>query len=164
MSRNKWKNIILCQETVSEIGSGKAQTLQCTLDNRAAKQAMPAVSKASRVFQWLNHKMYSLWYCWGPLWQNTRLISMNLGCKKKWLSACLQEMLNSSIRSCSIRVWPSVVDYDLGLTTLSQFIVLRLYRVQSEAWGSFRKNNRHVHWGHEAPSEPATYGNDRTED
>ena len=125
-----------CQETESEINPSKAQALWCTLNNKAAGQAMPAVSFNGEVKTRTNSLRYLGIHFDRMFTYKTQVESTKLRCKKG-LSA-LKAMVSKGIEQCHQfllyqSVILSVIDYGLGLTTLSQSNLLKLDRVQNEA-------------------------------
>ena len=125
-----------CQETESEINPSKAQALWCTLNNKAVGQAMPAVSFNGEAIERTNSLRYLGIHFDRMLTYKTQVESTKLRCKKG-LSA-LKAMASKGIEQRHLfllyqSVILSVIDYCLGLTTLSQSNLLKLDRVQNEA-------------------------------
>ena len=125
-----------CQETESEINPSKAQALWCTLNNKAVGQAMPAVSFNGEAIECTNSLRYLGIHFDRMLTYKTQVESTKLRCKKG-LSA-LKAMASKGIEQRHLfllyqSVILSVIDYGLGLTTLSQSNLLKLDRVQNEA-------------------------------
>ena len=123
-----------CQETESEINPSKAQALWCTLNSKAVGQAMPAVSFNGEVIE--RSLRYLRVHCDRMLTYKTQVESTKLR-YKKGLSA-LKAMASKGIEQRHLfllyqSVTLSVIDYGLGLTTLSQSNLLTLDRVQNEA-------------------------------
>ena len=124
------------QETESEINPSKAQALWCTLNSKAVGQAMPAVSFNGEVIERTNSLRYLGIHFDRMLTYKTQVESTKLRCKKG-LSA-LTVMASKGIEQRHLfqlyqSVILSVIDYGLGLTTLSQSNLLKLDRVQNEA-------------------------------
>ena len=125
-----------CQETESEINPSKAQALWCTLNNKVVGQAMPAVSFNGEAIERTNSLRYLGIHFDRMLTYKTQVESTKLRCKKG-LSA-LKAMASKGIEQRHLfllyqSVILSVIDYGLGLTTLSQSNLLKLDRVQNEA-------------------------------
>ena len=125
-----------CQETESEINPSKAQALWCTLNNKAVGQAMPAVSFNGEAIERTNSLRYLGIHFDRMLTYKTQVESTKLRCKKG-LSA-LKAMTSKGIEQRHLfllyqSVILSVIDYGLGLTTLSQSNLLKLDRVQNQA-------------------------------
>ena len=125
-----------CQETESEINPSKAQALWCTLNNKAVGQAMPAVSFNGEAIERTNSLRYLEIHFDRMLTYKTQVKSTKLRCKKG-LSA-LKALASKGIEQRHLfllyqSVILSVIDYGLGLTTLSQSNLLKLDRVQNEA-------------------------------
>ena len=125
-----------CQETESEINPSKAQALWYTLNNKAVGQAMPVVSFNGEVIERTNSLRYLGIHFDRMLTHKTQVESTELRCKKG-LSA-LKAMASKGIDQRYLfllyqSVILSVVDYGLGLTTLSQSNLLKLDRVQNKA-------------------------------
>ena len=125
-----------CHETESEINPSKAQALWCTLNNKAVGQAMPAVSFNGEAIERTNSLRYLGIHFDRMLTYKTQVESTKLRCKKG-LSA-LKAMASKGIEQRHLfllyqSVILSVIDYGLGLTTLSQSNLLKLDRVQNEA-------------------------------
>ena len=126
-----------CQETESEINPSKAQALWCTLDNKAAGQAMPAVSFNGEAIERTNSLRYLGIHFDRMLTYKTQIESTKLRCKKG-LSTSKKARASKGIEKRHLfllyqSVILSVIDYGLGLITLSQFNLLKLDRVQNEA-------------------------------
>ena len=124
-----------CRETESEISPSKAQALWCILNNKAAGQANPAVFFNGEV---ITHEQSQIPR--DSLRRNTdvqtQVESAKLRCKKG-LSA-LKAMASKGIEQLHLfmlyqSVIHSIIDYGLGLTTLSQSSLLKLDREQSKA-------------------------------
>ena len=114
----------------------KAQALWCTLNNKAVGQAMPAVSFNGQAIERMNSLRYLGIHFDKMLTYKTQVESTKLRCKKG-LSA-LKAMASKGIEQRHLflpyqSVILSVIDYGLGLTTLSQSILLKFDRVQNEA-------------------------------
>ena len=125
-----------CQETESEINPSKAQALWCTLNNKAVGQAMPAVSFNGEAIERTNSLRYLGIHFDRMLTYKMQVKSTKLRCKKG-LSA-LKAMASKGIEQRHLfllyqSVILSVIDYGVGLTTLSQSNLLKLDRVQNEA-------------------------------
>ena len=125
-----------CQETEFEINPSKAQALWCTLNNKAVGQAMPAVSFNGEAIECTNSVRYLGIHFDRMLTYKMQVESTKLRCKKG-LSA-LKAMASKGIEQRHLfllyqSVILSVIDYGLGLTTLSQSNLLKLDRVQNEA-------------------------------
>ena len=125
-----------CQETESEINPSKAQALWCTLNNKAVGQAMPAVSFNGEAIERTNSLRCLGIHFDRMLTYKTQVESTKLRWKKG-LSA-LKAMASKGIEQRHLfllyqSVILSVIDYGLGLTTLSQSNLLKLDRVQNEA-------------------------------
>ena len=125
-----------CQETESEINPSKAQALWCTLNNKAAGQAIPAVSFNGEVIERTNSLRYLGIHFDRMLTYKTQVESTKLRCKKGLFA--LKTMASKGVEQrhpfllCQ-SVILSVIDYGLGLTTLSQSNLLKLNWVQNEA-------------------------------
>ena len=118
-----------CQETESEINPSKAQALWCTLNNKA-------VSFYGETIERMNSLRYLGIHFNRMFTYKTQVESTKLRCKKG-LSA-LKAMASKGIEQRHLfllyrSVILSVIDYGLGLTTLSQSNLLKLDRVQNEA-------------------------------
>ena len=99
----------------------KAQALWCTL-NKAIGQAMPAVSFNGEVIERTNSLRYLGIYLDRMLTYKTQVEPTKLRCiEQRHLFLLYQSVILS------------VIDYGLGLTTLSQSNLLKLDRVQNEA-------------------------------
>ena len=128
---SKW-----CQETESEINPSKPHALWCTLNNKAIGQAMPAVSFNGEVMKRTNSLRCLGVHFDGMLTYKTRVESTKLSCKKK--RSALKAMASKGIEQrhlflqCQSVIF-SVIDYGLGLTTLSQSNLLKFDRVQNKA-------------------------------
>ena len=124
-----------CQETESEINPSKAQALWCTLNNKAVRQAMPAVSFNGEVIERTNSVRYFGIHFDTMLTYKTQVESTKLRCKKGL--SVLKGMASKSIECHLFLLYQSVIlsviDYGLGLTTLSQSNLLKLDRVQNKA-------------------------------
>ena len=125
-----------CQETESEINPIKAQALWCTLNNKAVGQAMPAVSFNGEAIERTNSLRYLGIHFDRMLTYKTPVESTKLRCKKGL--STLKAMASKGIEQRHLfllyqSVILSVIDYGLGLTTLSQSNLLKLDRVQNEA-------------------------------
>ena len=125
-----------CQKTESEISQGKAQALWCTLNNKAVGQAMPAVSFNGEVTERMNILRYLGIHFDRMLTFKTQVESTKLRCKKG--STALKAMASKGIEQRHLfllyqRVILNIVEYGLGLTTLSQSNLPKLHRVQNEA-------------------------------
>ena len=125
-----------CQETESKINPSKAQTLWCTLNNKAVGQTMPAVSFNGEVIERTNSLRYLGIHVDIMLTYKTQVESIQLRCKKGL--STFKAMASKGIEQRHLfllyqSVILSVIDYGLGLTTLSQSNLLKLDRVQSEA-------------------------------
>ena len=125
-----------CQETESEINPSKAQALWCTLNNKAVGQAMPAVSFNGEAIERTNSLRYLGIHFDRMLTYKTQVESTKLTCKKGL--SVLKAMASKGIEQRHLfllfqSVILSVIDYGLGLTTLSQSNLLTLDRVQNEA-------------------------------
>ena len=125
-----------CQETESEINPSKAQALWCTLNNKAVGQAMPAVSFNGEAIERTNSLRYLGMHFDRMLTFKTQVESTKLRCKKGM--SALKAMASKGIEQRHLfllyqSVILSVIDYGLGLTTLSQSNLLKLDRVQNEA-------------------------------
>ena len=125
-----------CQETESEINPNKAQALWCTLTNKAVGQAMPAVSFIGEVIEHTNSFRYLGIHFDRMLMYKMQVESTKLRCKKR-LSA-FKAKASKGIKLYHLfllyqSVILSVIDYGLGLTTLSQSDLLKLDRVLNEA-------------------------------
>ena len=137
LSKSSWKRChIGAKETESEINPSKAQALWCTLNNKAVGQAMPAVSFSGEAIERTNSLRYLGIHFDRMLTYKTQVESTKLRCKKG-LSA-LKAMASKGIEQRHLfllfqSVILSVIDYGLGLTTLSQSNLLKLDRVQNEA-------------------------------
>ena len=118
------------------VNPSKAQALWCTLNNKAVGQAMPAVSFNGEAIERTNSLRYLGIHFDRMLTYKTQVESAKLRCKKG-LSA-LKAMASKGIEQRHLfllyqSVILSVIDYGLGLTTLSQSNLLKLDRVQNEA-------------------------------
>ena len=71
-----------CQETESEINPSKAQALWCTLNNKAVRQAMPAVSFNGEAIERTNSLRYLRIHFDRMLTYKTQVESTKLRCKK----------------------------------------------------------------------------------
>ena len=134
-----------CQETESEINPSKAQALWCALNNKAVGQAMPTVSFNGEVIERMNSLRYHGINFDRMLTYKTQVESTKLGCKKgpSALKAMASKGIGQRHRHLFLlyqSVILSVIDYGLGLTTLSQSNLMKLDRVQNEAmrviWGT----------------------------
>ena len=125
-----------CQETESEISPSKAHAPWCTLNNKAVGQAMPAVSFSGEAIERTNSLRHLGIHFDRMLTYKTQVESTKVRCKKG-LSE-LKAMASKGIEHRLLfllyqSVILSVMDYGLGLTTLSQSNLLKLGRVQNEA-------------------------------
>ena len=142
-----------CQETESEINRSKAQTLWCTLNNKAVGQAMPAISFNGEAIERTN----SLWYLGihldRMLTYKTQVESTKLRCKKG-LSA-LKAMASKGIEQRHLflltMVWVSQPCHSLTCSSSTGY--------KTKPWGSFWDIKGHTHWDHALPTGPAIYGN-----
>ena len=113
-----------------------AQALSCTLNNKAAGQAMPAISFNGEVIEHTNSLRYLEILFDNMLTYETLVESTKLRCKKG-----LSVLKATSSKGIGQRhlfllyqsVILSVIDYGLGLTTLLQTNLLNPDRVQKEA-------------------------------
>ena len=124
------------QETESEINPSKAQAPWCTLNNKAVGQAMPAISFNGEVIERMNNLRYLGIHFDRMLTYKTQVESTKLRCKKGLNG--LKVMASKGIEQRHLfllyrSVILNVIDYGLGLTTLSQSNLLKLNRVQNEA-------------------------------
>ena len=118
-----------CQEIASEINPSKAQALWCTFNNKAVGQAMRTLSFNGEVIERRNNLRYLGIHFDRMLTYMTKVESTKLKCKKG-LSA-LKTMASKGIEQRHMlllyqSVILSVIDYGLGLTTLSQTNLLKL--------------------------------------
>ena len=125
-----------CQETESKINPSKAQALWCTLNNKAVGQAMLAVSFIGEAIERTISLRYLGIHFDKMLSYKTQVKSTTLRCKKGL--STLNAMVSKGIEQRHLfllyqSVILSVVDYGLGLTTMSQSNLLKLDRVQNEA-------------------------------
>ena len=125
-----------CQDKESEINSSKVQALRCTLNNKAVGQAMPVVSFSREVIERMNSLRYLGIHFDRMLTYKTQVESTKLRWKKRL--STLKAMASKGIKQHRLfllhqSVIPNVIDYGLGLTTLSQSHLLKVDRVQNKA-------------------------------
>ena len=89
-----------CPETESDINPSKAQALWCTLNNKAAGQAMPAVSFNGEVIERGNSVRYLGVQFSRMLTYKTQAGSTKHGCKKDGLQKTLNEIGFCCISVC----------------------------------------------------------------
>ena len=125
-----------CQETKSEVSPSKAQALWCTLNNRAVGQAMPAVSFNLEIVKCTNSLRYLGIHFDRMLTCKTQVESTNLRCKKGLSAVKAMAAKKSNGQHHLFLLYQSVIlsviDYGLGLTTLSQSNLQTRDRVQNE--------------------------------
>ncbi|NQZ78185.1 MAG: endonuclease/exonuclease/phosphatase family protein, partial [Ekhidna sp.] len=125
-----------CRETDSSINPTKAQTLLCTLNNKHANQAAsPVFFNGTQIDQTDNLRYLGIGFD-RMLTFRKHVENIVLKCKKS-LSA-MKAMAAKGIEQRLIfrlyqAVVVSVIEYGLGLTTLSQTTILKLERIQNEA-------------------------------
>ena len=125
-----------CQETEPEVNPSKAQALWCTFNNKALGQAMPVVSFNGEVTERTNSLRYLGIHFDRMLTHKTQVESTKLRCKKG--QSELKAMASKGIEQRQLfllyqSVILGIIDYGLGLITLSQSNLLKLDRVQNEA-------------------------------
>ena len=119
-----------CQETHS---LKSIQALWCTLNNKTEGQATPEVSCSWEIIEHTNTLRYLRIHDERMLTHKTQVESTKLR-SEKWLKAMASKFIEQRhlfllYQSVILRV----VDYSLGLTTLSKSILLKLDRLQNEA-------------------------------
>ena len=119
-----------------QISASKAQALWFTLNNKALGQAMAAVSFNGEVIESANSLRHFGIHFDRVLTYKRQVESTKLRCKKGL--SVLKAMASKGIEQRHMfllyqSVILSIIDYDLGLTTLSQSNLLKLDRTQNEA-------------------------------
>ena len=125
-----------CQETGSSINPSKAQSLWCTLDNKAAGKTKPDVRFNGSVIERTNQLRYLGMYFDRMLTFRQHVEATTLKCRKGL--SVLKAMASKGIEQRHLfqlyqSVVLSIMDYGLGLTTISTTNLQKLDRVQNEA-------------------------------
>ena len=125
-----------CQETSSCINPEKAKVLWCMLDNKAAGKPMPDVKFNDTVIERTNQLRYLGVHFDRMLTFGRHVESTQLKCKKGM--SVIKAMAVKGIEQRHLfRLYQgivlSVIDYGLGLTTMSQTNLQKLDRIQNEA-------------------------------
>ena len=125
-----------CQETGSSINPAKAQSLWCTLDNKAAGKVKPDVRFNGSVIERTNQLRYLGMHFDRMLTFRQHVEATALKCRKGL--SVLKAMASKGIEQRHLfQLYQSVVlsrmDYGLGLTTISSTNLQKLDRVQNEA-------------------------------
>ena len=125
-----------CHDTGSLISPGKAQTLWCTLDNRTEGKPVPAVTLDVAVVERTSHLRYLGIHFDRMLTYRKHVETTAPKCKKGLSvpkAVAAKGIGQSHLFLLYQNVVLSVIDYGLGLTTMSQTKLLKLDRVQNEA-------------------------------
>ena len=125
-----------CQETGSSINPAKAQALWCTLDNKAAGKAKPDARFSGSVIERTNQLRYLGMHFDRMLTFRQHVEATTLKCRKGL--SVLKAMASKGIEQRHLfqlyqSVVLSIMDYGLGLTTISSTNLQKLDRIQNEA-------------------------------